>query len=104
MPNGNDKVWVRTSSAIAAFKWQFGTWPTLLRVPARSMDGLAGIYGGEENLQRIREKMVIIPDEALPDFESVAVEDDEGNRVQYPDCGLSSAPEVHEWLPLVFRY
>jgi hypothetical protein len=98
MPNGNDKVWVRTSIAIAGFKRQYGHWPTRLLVPCWPADELAAVYGGPERFQRIRERLVVATDLRLPGFCSVAVEDDEGRRAQYPGCGSGDTREVEEWI------
>ena len=102
MPNGVDKVWMRTAKAIWSFKQKYRKWPTRLRVPPYPEESLEWTYGGPKNLQLIRDRLDIVADQKLLDFCEVAVEDDEGHRVEYPSCGLGYEREVEQWIPVRF--
>ena len=97
-----DKVWMRTASAIASFRSKYGKWPTRLRVPPYPEEALEWAYGGPANLRLIRDRLVVVPDQEHLDFCSVAVEDDEGHRVEYPRCGLGYKREIEQWIPVRF--
>lgn len=102
MPNGVDKVWMRTASAIWSFRSKYGTWPTRLRVPPYPEEALEWTYGGPANLRLIRDRLLIVEDPEHLDFCEVAVEDDEGRRVEYPSCGLGYEAAVGRWIPVRF--
>ncbi|MFQ5844356.1 MAG: hypothetical protein ACE5JG_05130 [Planctomycetota bacterium] len=102
MPNGPDKFWVRTASAIWRFRERYGKWPTRLLISGPE-SWLEGTYGGPENVALIEARMEIVTDVPLSNYAMLAVVDEEGHCVEYPGCMLGYDAEVERWIPVRFH-
>ena len=103
LDDGDDAVWSRVARTICAFHRRFGHWPTRLRFP-RYDDALLVELFGAPLTERLLDRVSLTADRDLDwgDFQRLAAEDRDGNRLEYPTEAVGVDPitdaDFHAWL------
>lgn len=95
-PNGSDRDWVRFCGAIDGFRFQFGTWPTKVRLESGYVHALRYILG-VDGLNTVRQHLLLEAEEG----KHFVAEDDRGRSYDYSSEGFPPeprSPTAQEWL------